>query len=61
MINRSEKLVVVALLILLLVGVPIAAIESFNVLFPYNQIVLDFKTWLSAFVLIAIFAPTRGK
>ena len=61
MINRSEKLVVVALLILLLVAVPIAAIESFNVLFPYNQIVLDFKTWLSAFVLIAIFAPTRGK
>lgn len=46
MINKSEKLVVVALLILLLVAVPIAAIESFNVLFPYNQIVLDFKTWL---------------
>jgi hypothetical protein len=61
MINRSEKLVVVVLLILLLVAVPIAAIESFNVLFPYNQIVLDFKTWLSAFVLITIFAPTRGK
>lgn len=61
MINRSEKLVVVALLLLLLIAVPIAAIESFNVLFPYNQIVLDFKTWLSAFVLIAIFAPTRGK
>ena len=61
--NYSNNTLIVfgVLLILFIIGAPIAVIESINVLFPYNQIEVDFQTWLSAGFLIAIFAPSRGK
>ena len=61
--NYSNNTLIVfgILLTLFIVGAPIAVIESINVLFPYNQIEVNFQTWLSAGFLIAIFAPSRGK
>lgn len=61
--NYSNNTLIVfgVLLILFIIGAPIAVIESINVLFPYNQIEVNFQTWLSAGFLIAIFAPSRGK
>jgi hypothetical protein len=47
----------IGLVTVLLVGIPIAVIESMNVLFPSVLIELNFSTWLSTLVLILVFAP----
>jgi len=61
--NYSDNTLIVfgIILIVFIIGAPIAVIESINVLFPYNEIEVNFQTWLSAGFLIAIFAPTKGK
>lgn len=59
-VMSSTKLsVMIALILIAIVGLPIAAIESINVLFPYNMIELNFQTWLSALFLISMFCPPR--
>lgn len=47
----------IGLVAVLLVGLPIAVIESINVLFPSALIELNFSTWVSTLVLILVFAP----
>lgn len=47
----------ICLIVVLFIGLPIAVIESVNVLFPSALIELNFTTWLSTIVLIAVFAP----
>lgn len=52
-----KEMGVLLLALLLVLFIPIAVIDSVNVLFPSAMIDLSFKTWLSTFVLVLIFAP----